>query len=140
MPGTEEIAHKDLGVIRGFNVRAYIEYDEDTKPEHSECYSPEDIKAWDRNEWFFVETVIEASLLGIVLGTAYLGGSEYGESPGWGGKDLNPLDGEGDQFVNGCGPDLINEAIAQAELTMGRLIDERTKLLTQAIQMPANGN
>lgn len=139
MPGTEEITHKDIGVIRGFQIRVYLEYDHDSRPEHSECYSPEDIKAWDRNEWFYAGAVVEASLLGIVLGTASLGGMEYGESPGWEGEDLNPLDGDGEQFVNGYGPDLINEAIAQAELTMGRLIDERTKLLTQAVQSPANG-
>ena len=140
MPGNDEIAHKDLGVIRGFNVRAYIEYDEDTKPEHSECYSPEDVKAWDRNEWFFVSTTVEASLLGIVLGTAHLGGSEYGTMPGIeGGKpfDLNPLDGEGEQFVNSYGPGMIDDAIAEAEKVMARLIDERTKLLTQAIQVGA---
>lgn len=136
MPGSDEIADKYLGVIRGFNVRVYLEFDGDTKTEHEQCYSPEQVEAWYRNEWFFVGGVVEVSLLGIVLADASIWGMEYGTLPEIEGE-VNPLDGEGDQFLNGYGPDKITEAIDEAEKVMARLIDERTKLLTMSIQVGA---
>lgn len=51
----------------GFDFTARIARDYDTKPEDSECYTPEDVKRWESDEWFYCGVVLSVSLKGIEL-------------------------------------------------------------------------
>lgn len=66
-----------------------VHYDHDTSPGEYErdCYSPEGIEAWRRDEWWFVGIEVHSTL---EPGTsASLWGLEYGTSPDWPGRDLD---------------------------------------------------
>lgn len=108
------IDRKDLGVVDGFKLEAVIVPDFDASPMEAECYSPADVEAWKNDSWSYVGTIVTASREGVELGSASLWASEYGWSPGW-DRYISPLDGEGDEFVNGYGNGLIKEAIEEAK-------------------------
>lgn len=69
--------------VDGTDFTARIEYDETTTPSDFECYSPEQINAWGRDDWCFVGVVIEAKRNGIPLGgwLTSLWGIESNSSP-----------------------------------------------------------
>lgn len=107
------IDQKHLGTVDGFDIDAYIVPDSDSDPSDADCYSADDIAAYRAGRWSYVGTTVTASRAGIVLGSAHLGGSEYGDLPGidhW----VSPLNGDGDDVINGYGPQMIAEAIAEA--------------------------
>lgn len=114
---------RSLGQIDGFDVEARLEPDEDCTPDEvSTAYSPEDVQAWRNDDWSYVSTIITASKNGVELGSSSLGGSEYGSLPGV--EDfVNPLKGDGDDFVNGYGPELIREAVDEAKQAVESLND-----------------
>ncbi|SIH35613.1 Uncharacterised protein [Mycobacteroides abscessus subsp. abscessus] len=115
----EILGSKNLGVIDGFDVTAHLEADVDATPFEAECFDQNDIDAWRNDDWRFVGTVIKASKNGIELGEASIWASVYGVI---GGKNVSPLDGEGDQFVNGYGPQLIDEAVSAAKAAVAKLV------------------
>jgi hypothetical protein len=51
----------------GFGITARIEYDGETRPEHSDCYSKKQIQAWKDDEWFFCGVVLSVELNGVQL-------------------------------------------------------------------------
>ena len=114
----DTIDSKHVGTIEGFDIDAHIVPDPDSDNiENDEGYDEATREAWLNDRWHFVGTIITASINGHELGSASLWGSAYGDMPGieaW----VSPLDGECDQFVNGYGPDLIAEAIAEARATL----------------------
>ncbi|APD17427.1 hypothetical protein PBI_ACHEBE_79 [Mycobacterium phage Achebe] len=113
------IDEKSVGQVEGFDISARLKPDYESSPDDSDCYDSEAIVAYRRNEWAYVTTEVIASKAGVELGHAYLGGSEYGWFPVDGESQFEtPLDGEGDDFINGYGPDLIAEAIADAKATI----------------------
>jgi hypothetical protein len=112
------IDQKYVGEIDGFEIGAYLVEDEE-----GYYYGEEDDAkrvAAENGDWFYVGTVVTASKNDIVLGQSSLWGSEYGWLPGVEGH-VNPLDGEGEDFVNGYGPDLISEAIEEAKAKLADL-------------------
>jgi hypothetical protein len=111
------IDSRDLGRIRGFDIRAELHPDPDTRPQDFDCYTSADIQAWQHDQWSYVTTKITAARAGVELGAAYLSGSEHGYLPGV-DRQVSPLDGDGEAFVNGYGPGLIDEAITEAEKTL----------------------
>lgn len=62
----------------GFDITARIEYDHNTTPDDSDCYSPIKIKQWKNDEWFFCGVVLSVSKNGVELSdhTASLWGIE----------------------------------------------------------------
>ena len=110
---------KLVGVIDGFDIEAKLVPDVDTSPGEFDCYSDGDIAAWKRGDWSYVGTIVTASRVGVELGSSSLWGSEYGSRPGAGW--VSPLDGEGDEFINGYGPQLIREAIGEATAKLEEL-------------------
>ena len=70
-------------VIDGTTFTAYTEHDPDTAPDDFECYSPEEIDAWKRDDWSFVGVIIYATRGGVLLGDnlASLWGIESNSSP-----------------------------------------------------------
>lgn len=111
---TDIIDSRKVGVVEGFDIEAHLEPD----IEWSVLENVEDDEqlraAWLRDEWSFVSTVVTASRAGVPLGSSSLGGSQYGAIPGVSGW-VSPLDGEGDQFINGYGPQMIDEAVTAAK-------------------------
>jgi hypothetical protein len=118
----DTIETRRIGTVDGFDIDAVLTFDEDTRPFDFDCYDEETIAAWRADEWHYVGTIVTASRAGIELGSASLWSSEYGSLPGVHGW-VSPLDGDGDEFVNGYGPDLIAEAIAEAQTTLAELND-----------------
>lgn len=51
----------------GFDFVARIAHDYDTKPQDSECYTPEDVERWKNDEWFYCGVVLSVSIKGIEL-------------------------------------------------------------------------
>lgn len=51
----------------GFDIRARVEFDSDTRPEDSDCYSPRQIQQWRNDEWFFCGIVLEVEFNGVKL-------------------------------------------------------------------------
>lgn len=51
----------------GFDFVARLQYDTDTKPTDSECYTPEDVQRWRDDEWFYVGVVLSVSRNGVEL-------------------------------------------------------------------------
>lgn len=93
----------DLGTVDGFDIRA------DMFPDTT-CY-----------DWHYVGIIVTASRAGVDLGSDSIWGMQYGkltpDSP-----FVDPLTGIG-PFANGYGPDLIDNAVADARLKLTELID-----------------
>jgi hypothetical protein len=53
-----------LGISQDVDVIARIQFDQDTRPEHSEGYETRHIKQWERDEWFFVGIVLAIEVNG----------------------------------------------------------------------------
>ena len=48
----------------GFTLTARIEFDDATRPREVDCYSEEDIKRWEADEWWYVGIVVSAEYKG----------------------------------------------------------------------------
>jgi hypothetical protein len=114
------IESKHVGTVGGFEIDARIVEDEHTSADDYDCYTEDQIAAYRRGDWGFVGTIVTASKAGIELGFDSLWASEHGFIPGVEGF-VSPLDGEGDEFVNGYGPQMIREAVEQAEAKLAEL-------------------
>jgi len=55
-----------------------LEHDDHNRPEHFECYTPAQIKAWMHDEWCFVTVVVRSDK----GEEATVSGVEYGDLPG----------------------------------------------------------
>jgi hypothetical protein len=53
--------------VDGFNLTATLEFDQDSTPFDSDCYSPLKIKQWQNDEWLYVGVVISVSKNGIEI-------------------------------------------------------------------------
>lgn len=51
----------------GFDIVARLEYDTDTTPMDSDCYSPYDVARWKNDDWFYVGVVLSVSRNGVEL-------------------------------------------------------------------------
>lgn len=51
----------------GFDFVARLEYDADTRPDDSDCYSPYDFARWKNDQWFYVGVVLSVSRNGVEL-------------------------------------------------------------------------
>ena len=51
----------------GFTLTARIKFDDATKPGEFDCYSEEDIKRWEADEWYYVGIVVTAEYKGWLL-------------------------------------------------------------------------
>lgn len=59
--------------VNGHEVTVTLVIDTDNRPEHFDCYSPEDIDAWKRDLWEFVGVIVS-----MPYGEASVWGVEYG--------------------------------------------------------------
>lgn len=73
--------HAALIKLKGIWVEVHIDPDHDSRPQDADCYSPEDILAWQRDEWRYVTvTVTLRDHPGI---DDSLSGVEWGSAPGF---------------------------------------------------------
>jgi len=114
------IDSRTIGTVDGFDIEAGLVYDPDNSVDDFDCYSDEDRGAYFRDDWHYVGMVVTASKAGVTLGYSSLWGSEYGILPGVEGW-VSPLNGESEHFVNGYGPQLIAEAIAEAQVKIAEV-------------------
>ena len=119
-PTMNIIETRHVGEHGGFDIDAHISPDPDLDPKTNGDYSDEAIAAWRSGDWSYVTVTVTASKDGVNLSRASIGGCEYGWFPGV-SQRVNPLDGAGDDFCNGYGPGLIDEAVAEAHEELSRL-------------------
>jgi hypothetical protein len=91
----------------GATCRAVVGRDEDSTPDDAECYDPEDIAAWRRDEWSYAFYTVVVTLADGTEGGATLGGCELGDY--WPGSTEAQI-----WDTMGPGSDLIGEAVATA--------------------------
>jgi hypothetical protein len=121
---------RSLGRIAGFDITAHIEPDEASSitdfaydpPGIDSPYDQATIDAYHAGDWGFVGIVITASKAGAELCEVSLWGCECGTMPN--GGYVSPLDGDGDEFANGYGPELIADVIAGAQTVLRTIIDD----------------
>ena len=51
----------------GFTLTARIKFDDACRPGEFDCYSEDDIKRWEANEWYYVGIVVSAEYKGWLL-------------------------------------------------------------------------
>jgi hypothetical protein len=88
-----------------FTVAAVIHYDTETRPTDFDCYLPEQVEAWNRDEWAFVGVVLSVFVDDVCI-------VEHAASL-W-GIDCN-FPGSDNDYISECADDLLPEAIAEAE-------------------------
>lgn len=103
----------------GIIFRAELEFDPDTKVGDYECYSPEDIRRWLSNEWFFGCIVVTACLNGWVIDSRTLSGIEVNF-------------GEDNSYLSQC----ANELLADMLPTLVDRLRAISEKLLQAVQIP----
>ena len=98
----------------GFTLVARIKFDDATKPREVDCYSEEDIKRWEADEWWYVGIVVSAEYGGWLL-----------EDPAaslW-GLECGLTEDSGDYLSEVAAAMLVEELqVAKVELTKLRTI------------------
>ena len=86
--------------IAGITYTAWIECDNDNRPEHFDCYDETDIERWQKGDWCFCGLVISA------------------EGEGWSEEHVNSLWGielgfsdSGDKYWNEVANECLHEAL-----------------------------
>lgn len=95
-----------------FTIRATIHYDGHTRPDDYECYSPEIIAAWRRDEWRYVGVVLSVHLDDLEL--------DARAASLW-GVDCN-FPGGDNLYLSECADDLLPEALERAEQLRAQLV------------------
>ena len=88
-----------------FTITARIVDDTDTRPDWFDCYTPEQIAAWERGDWYFVGLVLSVSIDGYTL-------DDHAASL-W-GIDCNHPGGD-NAYIQEIANDLLPEALTQAK-------------------------
>ena len=98
----------------GFTLTARIKSDDATKPGEFDCYSEDDIKRWEADEWYYVGIVVTAEYKGWLL--------EDPVASLW-GLECGLADDSGDYLSKIAAAMLIEEfQVAKAELAKLRTI------------------
>lgn len=96
----------------GFDFVARIAQDFDTKPEDSDCYTPEDVQRWRDDQWFYCGVVLAVSVAGLEL-------SHHAASL-W-GIDCNF--GANNDYLSEVAKELESEALETARAEIVRIRD-----------------
>jgi hypothetical protein len=112
----------ELGTVDGFDIRADMVPDTAYYSEPDGDYTPEQAAAFANGDWSYVGIIVTASRMETDLGSDSIYGMERGNlAPG--SPFVDPLTGIGPEFANGYGPDMIDNAVADARLKLTELID-----------------
>lgn len=99
----------------GFTIRARIEFDSDSRPDDSECYTKRQIQAWRDDEWFFCGVVLSVSRNGVsICGHA---ASLWGIDCNFPSRRKNP-----NSYLAEVAQELESEAIEEAKRERARII------------------
>ena len=97
----------------GFDLTATVYADSDSRPEDSDCYTPEQIKAWRAEEWFFCGIVVSVSRAGITLSDRSV--SLWGIEANFPGTD--------NSYLSEVADELQAEALSYARKNLAILIE-----------------
>lgn len=100
----------------GFNITARVEYDQETRPEDSECYTPRQVAAWKNDEWFFCGVVLSVELNGVQLSDH--AASLWGIDCNFPSRRKNP-----NTYLSEVCADLESEAIEHARAEVKRMLE-----------------
>ena len=98
---------------RRFTIRATIMEDRDSSPTDYDCYTEEEIKQWERDNWFFCGVVLSVYKVGVCL-------SDHAASL-WGVECNFPNDSN--SYIDDIVKELETEALQEAETVLQKLID-----------------
>jgi hypothetical protein len=103
----------------GFDLTVFVvdDPDFDAHTQYDQNMFADLIKAWERDEWQGVGTIVEASRGGVTLGDASIWGSEYGEIDG---KHVQPIGDDGTDNI-GYLEEKIVEAITAAKAKLAEI-------------------
>lgn len=99
----------------GFDITARIEFDDSSRPEDSECYTPRQIAAWRRDEWFFCGVVLSVELNGVELSDH--AASLWGLDCNFPSRKKNP-----NYYLSEVCAELESEAIAAAKVAREKML------------------
>ena len=97
-----------------FTIRARIRFDGHARPTDYQCYTDEDIAAWQRDEWFYCGVVLRVSFNGIDLDTEHV--SLWGVEANLNGDNSHVFDVANDMI-----PGALVEAKARLRDIKGKL-------------------
>lgn len=110
-----ELSTMELSAKGGFVIRASLFEDLDGSPADADCYSPDDISAFNRGDWQYVGVVVVATF----------DGREFGRADIWSVEAGTMADG------TVCDPwdavvtyDLVDDAVAEARKNLSALVDK----------------
>lgn len=101
---TVQVAYKNL------TIRARIHADHDTHPQDFDCYTPEQIEAWQNRGWSFVGIVLSVWLDDLCI-------DDHAASL-W-GIDCNLTDDN--SYLTECANELMHEAVPAADAALDRI-------------------
>lgn len=97
--------------IEGFEITARIVYDQYSNPKDYDCYEPEHIEAWKRDEWFYAGVALSVAKNDIVL--------EDNAASLW-GVEVN-FPGGNNSYVTEVANELISEALSAGKQIVEKL-------------------
>lgn len=100
----------------GFEIVARIEFDQDSRPEDSDCYTKRQIDAWRNDEWFFCGVVLSVSLNGVML--AEHAASLWGVDCNFPSRRKNP-----NHYLAEVAQELESEALDEAKRQQYRILE-----------------
>jgi len=101
------------GTLNGYDLTARVERDYDTNPHVYDCYTPEAVKAWKDDEWYYCGIVLSVSRNGVTV-------DDHAASL-WGIECNYP--GSDNAYLLEVANELTGEAVEQADKERARLID-----------------
>jgi hypothetical protein len=105
----------------GWTVRAELHPDTRVTPDDYDCYTPSQKAAWRADDWGFVVVVVTVSREGVELGSAALGGCEYGHLPLTAEDDTVTGEIFANPLHDGTVDELANEAADAGLATLAKL-------------------
>lgn len=97
---------------QGVSVTVSLDFDHDTRSSDHDCYSPEDLAAWRRDEWCYVEVTVALTDCPNVFDSLW--GVEYGTAPSW-SVDMDKIVSEHPV------PDMLGELLPQVQAEHAKL-------------------
>jgi hypothetical protein len=94
-----------------FTIAAVVHHDTETRPTDFDCYFPEQVESWNRDEWSFVGVVLSVFVDDVCV-------SEHAASL-W-GIDCN-VPGSDNDYLSECADDLLLEALEAARVASRKI-------------------
>lgn len=111
-----------LDISEKVSVVARLEFDQETRPEDSDCYDAKDVKRWKNEEWFYG---------GVVLSIQYEGHTVRDHVASLWGIDCNY--GQDNDYLAEVANDLLAESTLEIRGLLANLADVSAKALASLV-------